>query len=403
MADGSETPLVTFFVMAYNQSRFVREAVEGALAQTYSPLEIVLSDDCSTDDTFDIIQEIAKGYSGPHIVILNRNERNLGLSEHLNRIVALATGELIVAADGDDVSSPQRTQRCVEVWLENSKPAALASSVACIDAVGKASKTRNGLQWFSQFFPPAHQARTDSLLRFSKEGSPRLVSCSAAWTKKVCDAFGPLPTGIWFEDDIMTLRAWLFDRIVFIPEALVRYREHDSNLFNRVHPSLATRNARRHAEQATRTEARRRREALLSYGPDLELAVRQQWITRPLFEELKRDVTTRCAFHQVIEDWWNVGWILRLGLLLFLIRSGRLNEGRWCSARLLPFPMFLALGAIWSKTAPWTRLLSFAQRTKPAEYRRWTWLQRVRQALTPRWKAGRADAASPPSGSSWQA
>ena len=47
MADGTGRPLVTFYVIAYNQSRFVREAVESALAQTYSPLEILLSDDCS--------------------------------------------------------------------------------------------------------------------------------------------------------------------------------------------------------------------------------------------------------------------------------------------------------------------------------------------------------------------
>ncbi len=73
MADSCERPLVTFYVITYNQARFVREAVESALAQTYSPIEILLSDDCSTDGTFEIIQETVKGYSGPHTVILNRN------------------------------------------------------------------------------------------------------------------------------------------------------------------------------------------------------------------------------------------------------------------------------------------------------------------------------------------
>src|SRR5215470_18905066 len=109
MADSAQRPakpLVTFYVMAYNQARFIREAVEGALAQTYSPLEIVLSDDCSWDGTFEVMRDAVKGYSGPHTVILNRNPRNLGLSEHVNRIIELARGDLIIAADGDDVSSP---------------------------------------------------------------------------------------------------------------------------------------------------------------------------------------------------------------------------------------------------------------------------------------------------------
>ena len=151
MADASAGPLVTFYVCAYNQAAFVREAVKAALAQTYSPLEVLLSDDCSTDGTFEIMQEVVKAYSGPHKVILNRNPLNLGLSSHVNLIMGLATGELVIAADGDDVSMPQRTERCVEVWLRSGKPAALASSVACIDAAGK--PTRRGDQWFNSFSP----------------------------------------------------------------------------------------------------------------------------------------------------------------------------------------------------------------------------------------------------------
>ena len=111
-------------------------------------------------------------------------------------------------------------------------------------------------------------------------------------------AFGPLSPGIWFEDDVMTLRAWLFDRIVFIQEALVSYRSHDSNIFNRVAVATTTFHSRKDAERTARTEAQRRRETLLSFMPDLDLALRQQWITRSLYEELKRQVEIRCRLHQ---------------------------------------------------------------------------------------------------------
>ena len=57
-----ERPLVTFALFAYNQERYIREAVEGAFAQTYEPLEIILSDDCSTDRTFEIMQEMVANY-----------------------------------------------------------------------------------------------------------------------------------------------------------------------------------------------------------------------------------------------------------------------------------------------------------------------------------------------------
>ena len=349
MADSFRRPLVTFYVITYNQARFVRQAVESALAQTFSPMEILLSDDCSTDGTFEIIQEVVKGYSGHHRIILNRNHRNLGLSEHANRIMELATGELIIAADGDDVSDPHRTDRCVDVWLKNGRPAAIASLVSCIDAAGNPSQTKNGAQWFAAFVAKENETPNACLLRFSKGGSPRLVSCSAAWTKEMFTAFGPLSPGIWFEDDVMTLRAWLFDRIVFIQESLVSYRSHDSNIFNRVAVATTTVHSRKDAERTARTEAQRRRETLLSFMPDLELALRQQWITRSVYEELKRQVEIRCRLYRIIEDWWNIGGLERLALLSFLVRSGRVREVRWCTSRLLPFRVFLALGALWSR------------------------------------------------------
>ena len=76
----TERPLVTFALFAYNQERFIREAVEGALSQDYSPLQIILSDDCSIDRTYEIMREMAAAYEGSHEIVLNRNEENLGLA-----------------------------------------------------------------------------------------------------------------------------------------------------------------------------------------------------------------------------------------------------------------------------------------------------------------------------------
>src|SRR5262245_2528821 len=284
MVSSSQAPLVTFYVMAYNQERFIREAVEGALRQTYSPLEVVLSDDCSTDGTFAIMQEVVKAYSGPHKVVLRWNDRNLGISEHVNRILQIAEGELIVAADGDDVSLPGRTTRFVEAWLRHGKPAALVCGVSFIDESG--NRTRSD-ESFARFHPVKPETREASLLRFSKEGRPMLSTCCAAFSRELCEVFGPLPQNVWIEDTIISLRAWLFDRIVFIPDALVNYRTHESNITNRVAPHQ-TEQARHRAENLVRTELLWRREALMVFGPDLELAVRRNWITPSTREEITR-------------------------------------------------------------------------------------------------------------------
>lgn len=113
-----ERPLVTFALIAYNQERYISEAVSGALAQTYEHLEIILSDDCSTDRTFEIMVGMATDYRGNHQIILNRNEKNVGIFSHVMNVFGISNGELIVFAAGDDISVHDRVENVVKVWQE---------------------------------------------------------------------------------------------------------------------------------------------------------------------------------------------------------------------------------------------------------------------------------------------
>jgi len=112
-----ERPLVSFFVTAYRQEHLVRAAIEGAFAQTWQPLEILLSDDASPDGTYAVMQEMAAAYRGPHRLILNRNPKNLGITAHVDRIMELTSGAFVVQNAGDDVSVPERTDALVAAWL----------------------------------------------------------------------------------------------------------------------------------------------------------------------------------------------------------------------------------------------------------------------------------------------
>ena len=127
-----QPPLVTFVLFAYNQERYVREAVKAALAQTYEPLEIVLSDDGSSDRTFEIMQEMAAAYDGPHEVRVVRNPHNLGLIPHVLARGREAKGELVIVAAGDDISKPERTACLVPPFLENCNVSAVVSRLSLI-------------------------------------------------------------------------------------------------------------------------------------------------------------------------------------------------------------------------------------------------------------------------------
>ena len=73
------------------------------MQQTYSPLEIIISDDCSSDATFEIAKQIIKSYKGNHKIILNKNDKNLGIGAHFSKVYdTIATGDLLIGLGGDD-------------------------------------------------------------------------------------------------------------------------------------------------------------------------------------------------------------------------------------------------------------------------------------------------------------
>jgi glycosyltransferase involved in cell wall biosynthesis len=123
-------PRITLVLLCYNQRHCIQHAVQSCFAQVGEPIEILLSDDASTDGGFELMQSMAALYRGPHTVRLRRNERNLGIGEHYNRAIADSTGQLLVTAAGDDISLPQRVQALAAAWDASAQTADLVASHA---------------------------------------------------------------------------------------------------------------------------------------------------------------------------------------------------------------------------------------------------------------------------------
>lgn len=211
--------LATFFLITYNQEQYIREAVEGAFSQTYSPLEIVISDDCSKDATFRIIEEMCAAYKGPHKIVLNRNRENLGLIGHINSITSLSSGELIVYAAGDDISLPDRTEKLVERYLATGRRASLIhSSVFLIDNAGNRVGMRK---------PPIMEHGMD-IAGMALSGA-LIIGATTAFTRKIEETFGPIVYSKCIEDLVMGFRSALTGGLECIEEPLILYR-HESGI-----------------------------------------------------------------------------------------------------------------------------------------------------------------------------
>ena len=102
MAENTKNnPLVSVIIPCYNAEKYVESAIRSIMNQTYKNLEIIITDDCSTDDTLEILQKLAKEDSR---IKLYKNETNLKIVKTLNNMISQANGKYIARMDADDIS-----------------------------------------------------------------------------------------------------------------------------------------------------------------------------------------------------------------------------------------------------------------------------------------------------------
>lgn len=210
-----DLPLITFALFAYNQENYVGEAIAAALSQTYEPLEIILSDDCSSDRTFEIMQRAAAEYKGLHRIVLNCNSQNLNIGEHVNAVAKLASGDLIVLAAGDDISLPTRTEKLLNRWLEiGSPPAVLCSDFEAMDAVSKLVELPREAIYRGIYSKQAMAA-----------GDIRVLGATTAVSRQIFSDLPSIDSSVRHEDRVLPFRAMLLGGTVsLVDEKLVRYR-----------------------------------------------------------------------------------------------------------------------------------------------------------------------------------
>ena len=111
---GASQPLVSVALPVYNGENYIRQALDSILAQTYHPLELILSDNGSTDATPSICREYAARDSR---IRYYGEEKNRGATWNFNRVIDMARGEFFRWASHDDVCAPELLERCLAVML----------------------------------------------------------------------------------------------------------------------------------------------------------------------------------------------------------------------------------------------------------------------------------------------
>lgn len=208
-----DQPAVTMTLFAYNQEAYIRDAVAGCFAQDYARLEIILSDDCSTDRTFAIMQEMAQAYRGPHRVILRRNPVNMGVIAHYCDVWDSVTSDIIVLAAGDDISLPTRVSVSVARLMAEPSAVLVHSGTMAIDDAGAI---------VGRFDPPITRDDPDPL-RIAAHASI-YIGATGAFRTSFYRQFGAITQRDTFEDLVLGYRAALLRGMRYMDETLVNYR-----------------------------------------------------------------------------------------------------------------------------------------------------------------------------------
>lgn len=129
-----EYKLVSVIMGIYNCCDTLKEAVECIINQTYTHWELIMCDDASTDNTYEIAEQYASLY--PERIVLLKNEKNYGLNYTLNRCLKIAKGEFIARMDGDDLCAVTRFQEELEVFEQEKNIDIVSTGMEYFDEKG---------------------------------------------------------------------------------------------------------------------------------------------------------------------------------------------------------------------------------------------------------------------------
>lgn len=203
-------PFVSVIMPAYNAEKYIAEAIDSILNQTYKNFELIILDDASTDNTWKIIEDYA---SKDKRIISIRNEKNLYIAGNRNKGISIAKGTYIVWQDADDVSYPTRIKKLVQFMEDSVRVGICGSYIQSFNERGDLDVRR---------YATDDRTLRAHIFMFSPVAQPAAIIRSDIFSKvgEFDESYPPA------EDIDMSFRIGEFYDFANLPEILLKYREH---------------------------------------------------------------------------------------------------------------------------------------------------------------------------------
>ncbi len=206
----------------YNGSKFLREQLQSLAIQTLQPFEVVITDDCSTDDTILIIQEFSKVLNIKVFV----NNFPLKVTKNFEKAISLCSGNIIMMCDQDDIWHTDKLAKISQYFQDNPYKLAVFSDA---DLINDEGVSLNKNFWTAVRFhePQIQQFKDGNFIELLLAGN-RSAGCMMAFRKELVEKIIPFPTHIplMIHDNWITIVAAMLDGLGIIEEKLISYRQH---------------------------------------------------------------------------------------------------------------------------------------------------------------------------------
>lgn len=210
----SSNPLVSVCIPTYNHGKYIRETIISVLNQDFQNIEIVITDDCSTDDTVDVVRSIAD-----ERIRLFRHGRNMGPSVAANNNIAHANGEFICLLPSDDLFEPNKISRQLREFDRTPNVGAVFSHMRYIDEDGAP------LERDTSDMPRLKGPCREPALRYFFHKGNCLAAPTAMIRRDVLHRVGLVdPRLLQTQDFELWIRLCLLFDVSMVDEELVAYR-----------------------------------------------------------------------------------------------------------------------------------------------------------------------------------
>lgn len=206
-------PKISVLMPAYNAEKYIWEAIESILNQTFTDFEFIIVDDCSTDRTWEIIQEYAK--KDGRIVIL-RNEENLWIAGARNKLLSLAKDQYIVWQDADDISMDYRLEKQYEYMEKHPEVWICWGGLQFFDEKGDKTK---------RLYRETDTEIRKTIFRYSPVSQP-----AAILRKDAIDKVWGFDEWLDVAEDLnLSFKIGRYYQFANLPEIILRYRENGTS------------------------------------------------------------------------------------------------------------------------------------------------------------------------------